>query len=151
MQYQYTLHLKAFNSNTEVICCKEVGLEIEVDINPGINKKPGDLTLVMQWAKDCAHFTIVERENTRWMRSLFQDAICWYVAKHLQKEPTAFNWSSRMLQACWIDEEDGFEQMEPESEEDRAFRSHIGNEQRKYDVSLKVEAMMYRNSFYNKK
>lgn len=56
----------------------------------------------------------------------------------------------RMILSAHADDfnsEDGFEQTEPWSEEEQAWQQHISDEQRKHDVSLKVEALLRKNPF----
>jgi hypothetical protein len=152
--HHFSIRLKAPNSKIEIIVCKEVGLEIEVMPNPGKDTHPSDMTLVMVWYHktpdgnvdlenyDSVFFTILEQvegaDNSNWSMKLFEEAINWYVINHLQKEPAGFQGLSHIMLNFYSDYEDGFEQAEPWSEEEREFQRHISDEQRKFNTANQV-------------
>ncbi len=136
---QFSLRLKDPYSNIEIIVCKEMELEIEAVPASDKGGQVGDMTLVMQWEKDRMHFNVLgDATDKGWTIELFQTAIHWYVVKHLDRYPTTLQLTDYIRNTFWWDFEDGYEENEPESEEDREFRLHISDEKRKFDTVKRV-------------
>ncbi len=141
MERRFTLRLKSPYSNIEIIVCKELSLEIEAVPITG-KTLPGNATFVMQWGKDIMHFNVLGDVVSTWSRELFEEAINWHVTKNLRREMVPLQGGGPDIPPSWFDSEDGFEQTEPWSEEERAWQQHISDDQRKYDVADRLANMV---------